>query len=159
MDNNIIETKKERKSATAKFKVGAIWYKARKYSPTEYDAVEILEILSSKRVKVKVLTKKGEIIEMRAENLHKTGDKAVMGKRAQERAKKRMADELNKKIAKGVSQSLIDKIKQLSKNGNIKINRSGKYVVSGVSGFCPQTDTEKHLEKLIDEKLLELHSA
>ncbi len=163
VDTNEDPMKKEevrnKKPLTDKLKVGAIWYKTRKGSPTEYDAVEILEIISDTRVKVKVLTKRGGIVEMRADKLHKTGDKAVMGQRAQARARQRMAEELNKKIAKGVSQLLIDKIKQLSENGNIRINRSGKYVVSGVSGFCPQTDTEKHLEKLIDEKLLELHSA
>lgn len=157
-NNNVTETKnkKKRKPATAKFKVGQVWYVAMKENPRDCMDVTILEILDNKRVLVQYNTKKAPTYTYRAEDLHKTPDKTMPGAKSKARALKQMREKEVQKQKKGIKQTLQNKVAQLSHNGYAFKNDEGKFALKNVPGVSVSVDTVEELEQFVNEKLVEL---
>ena len=154
-NNNVTETKK-RKPATAKFKVGQVWYVAMKENPRDCIDVTILEILSNRRVLVKYNTKKGTTHTYSAEELHKKPEQTMPGAKSKARAVEMMAEKKLMEQKKGIKQSLQDKVAQLSHKGCAIKNCDGKYVLKNVPGASINADTIEELDQYVDEKLVEI---
>ena len=155
MENNMTE-KKKRKPATAKFKVGQVWYVAMKENPRECIDVTILEVLSNHRVLVKYNTRKGTTHTYRAEELHKKPEQTMPGAKSKARAVEKMEEKKLMEQKKGIKQSLQDKVAQLSHKGCAIKNSNGKYTLKHVPGASINADTIGELEQYVDEKLVEL---
>ena len=156
MDKMTDKNVKNKKPATAKFKVGQVWYVAAKGNPHECVDVTILEVIDDKRVRVKYNTRKAPIYTYRAEKLHKTPDKTMPGAKSKARALKQMKEKEVQNQKKGIKQSVQTKVAQLAYDGYAYKNNEGKFALKNVPGVSICVDTVEELEKLVDEKLVEL---
>ena len=78
-------------------KIGNTYYLPARYQPYNYTYGILVEIVSKKKVILE--NKKGQRFSCSTDKLHKSPDKAVVGRKAQERVRKQM-NEMKKKMDK-----------------------------------------------------------
>lgn len=128
-------------------KIGKTYYMPVKYQPTNYTSGVLLKILDGNKVLMQ--DKKGNTFRSNAEKLHNSPDKAVRGKKAQDRVRREMKAKIEHKKQKQreslIPKSLQQQIKKLKKGifGTIENNM---YVIKGYSPSLEFQTLEKMQE-------------
>lgn len=139
-----------------KLRIGKTYYLPQRGYPTNYMSGVLVEIVSKNKVILE--NKKGNRFSCNKNKLHKSPDKAVRGRKAQERVR----HEINVKKQKD-RESLIDKdiqtkVKKLGHSTYATINQN-IYVVIGYKGVPqPRFNTLEELDKWADDELVKLEA-
>lgn len=136
-------------------KIGNTYYMQAKYQPTNYTSGVLLEILDGNKVLMQ--GKNGNTFRSNARKLHNRPDKAVIGKRAQDRVRGEMKakkeHEKQKEIESLIPKSLQKQIKKL-KSGVFGTVENGLYVIKGYIAslqFCTLDEMKEWVEQEINE--------
>lgn len=122
-------------------KLGRIYYMPVKYNPTNYTYGELTAITASK--KAVLVNKKGEQLTVSPNKLHTRADKAVRGRKAQERVRKELNIKSNKptinydKLCKSFDafMSRVDKVKLEDKFKRDLLNKMLQAVNLRINGM------------------------
>ena len=136
-----------------KLKIGNTYYLPVKYQPTNYTSGVLVEIINAKRVVLR--NKKGNLFACSTEILHKTPDKAVRGRKAQERVRHEMNMQkeclIQKEKESLVAKSIQKKVKELRKKAYATIEND----VCVIKGYIKDLsfNTLEEMESWIDCEL------
>ena len=139
-----------------KLKIGNTYYLPQRGCPTSYTSGVLVEIVNKNKVILR--NKKGQLFSCSTNKLHKSPDKAVRGRKAQERVR----HEINVKKQKD-RESLVDKdiqakVKKLGHSTFATIEQN-KYMVIGYKGVPqPRFNSLEDLEKWTDDELVKLEA-
>jgi len=111
-----------------KLVIGNTYYITLGNKARNFKVCTLVEIVGKKSVILK--DKKGNCFRCSANRLHKSADKAVMGRKSKERAIQYMNEERQKKAERLVDKNIQNKIKQLGYSAYATMERD-KYIVKG----------------------------
>lgn len=139
-----------------KLKIGNTYYLPVRGCPTSYTYGVLVEIVSKNQIILE--NKKGNRFSCNTNKLHKSPDKAVRGRKAQERVRREMNELKQKERESLVDKRVQDKIKKIGHSTFATIEQN-KYVVIGYKGL-PQLrfDTLEELDKWADDELIKLEA-
>lgn len=139
-----------------KLRIGKTYYLPQRGCPTSYTSGVLVEILSKNKVTLR--NKKGQLFSCNTNKLHKSPDKAVRGRKAQERVRHEMNVKAQKERESLVDNEIQNKVKKLGHSTYATIN-GNKYVVAGYRGLPqPRFDSLEELEKWADDELIKLEA-
>ena len=137
-----------------KLVIGKTYYIPQRGCPTNYASGVLVEIVSKNKVILE--NKKGNRFSCNTNKLHKAPDKAVRGRKAQERVRREMNELKRKERENLVDKEIQAKIKKLGHSTYATIDQN-KYVVIGYKGLPqPRFSTLEELEKWADNELIKL---
>ena len=137
-----------------KLRIGKTYYLPQRGCPTSYTSGVLVEIVSKNKVILE--NKKGNRFSCNTNKLHKSPDKAVRGRKAQERVRHEMNVKKQKDRENLVDKGVQDKIKKLGHSTFATIEQN-KYMVVGYKGVPqPRFDTLEELDKWADDELIKL---
>lgn len=139
-----------------KLRIGKTYYLPQRGCPTSYTSGVLVEIVSKNKVILE--NKKGNRFSCNTNKLHKSPDKAVRGRKAQERVRHEMNVKKQKDRENLVDKEVQDKIKKLGHSTFATIEQN-KYMVIEYKGL-PQLrfDTLEELDKWADDELIKLEA-
>lgn len=139
-----------------KLKIGKTYYLPQRGCPTNYTSGVLVEIVSKNKVTLR--NKKGNLFSCSTEKLHKSPDKAVRGRKAQERVRHEINVKKQKERESLVDKDIQAKVKKLGHSTFATIGQN-KYMVVGYKGF-PQLrfDTLEELNNWTDDELIKLET-
>ena len=139
-----------------KLKIGNTYYLPVRGCPTSYTYGVLVEIVSKNQIILE--NKRGNRFSCNTNKLHKSPDKAVRGRKAQERVRHEMNVKKQKDRENLVDKGIQDKIKKLGHSTFATIEQN-KYMVIGYKGL-PQLrfDTLEELDKWADDELIKLEA-
>lgn len=126
-----------------KLKIGNTYYLPARGCPTNYTSGVLVEIVSKNKVILE--HKKGNRFSCNTNKLHKSPDKAVRGRKAQDRVRREMNELKQKERESLVDKEVQNKIKKLGRSVYATIENK-KYIVRGYK----ETKTFTTLEELND---------
>ena len=139
-----------------KLRIGKTYYLPQRGCPTSYTSGVLIEIVSKNKVILE--NKKGNRFSCNTNKLHKSPDKAVRGRKAQERVRHEMNVKKQKDRENLVDKGVQDKIKKLGHSTFATIEQN-KYMVIGYKGVSqPRFDTLEELDKWADDELIKLEA-
>ena len=139
-----------------KLRIGKTYYLPQRGCPTSYTSGVLVEIVSKNKVILE--NKKGNRFSCNTNKLHKSPDKAVRGRKAQERVRHEMNVKKQKERENLVDKGVQDKIKKLGHSTFATIEQN-KYMVIGYKGVSqPRFDTLEELDKWADDELIKLEA-
>lgn len=139
-----------------KLRIGKTYYLPQRGCPTSYTSGVLVEIVSKNKVILE--NKKGNRFSCNTNKLHKSPDKAVRGRKAQERVRHEMNVKKQKDRENLVDKGVQDKIKKLGHSTFATIEQN-KYMVVGYKGVPqPRFDTLEELDKWADDELIKLEA-
>lgn len=139
-----------------KLRIGKTYYFPQRGCPTNYASGVLVEIVSKNKVILE--NKKGNRFSCNTNKLHKSPDKAVRGRKAQERVRREMNVLKQKERESLVDKKVQDKIKKLGHSTFATIEQN-KYMVIGYKGLPqPRFDTLEELDKWADDELIKLEA-
>lgn len=139
-----------------KLRIGKTYYLPQRGCPTSYTSGVLVEIVSKNKVILE--NKKGNRFSCNTNKLHKSPDKAVRGRKAQERVRHEMNVKKQKDRENLVDKGVQDKIKKLGHSTFATIEQN-KYMVIGYKGVSqPRFDTLEELDKWADDELIKLEA-
>ena len=139
-----------------KLRIGKTYYLPQRGCPTSYTSGVLIEIVSKNQVILE--NKKGNRFSCNTNKLHKSPDKAVRGRKAQERVRHEMNVKKQKDRENLVDKGVQDKIKKLGHSTFATIEQN-KYMVIGYKGVSqPRFDTLEELDKWADDELIKLEA-
>lgn len=112
-----------------KLKIGKTYYLPQRGCPTNYTSGVLVEIVSKNKVTLR--NKKGNLFSCSTEKLHKSPDKAVRGRKAQERVRHEMNVKKQKERESLVDKEIQSKVKKLGRSVYSTVE-NGKYVIRGL---------------------------
>ena len=133
-------------------KIGNTYYLPARYQPHNYTYGVLIEIVSKKKVILE--NKRGQRFSCSTDKLHKSPDKAVVGRKAQERARHQMKKMEQREREKLVDKNVQNKIKKLGHSTYAAIEHK-KFIVVGYNG-SPRFNTLEELEIWADAELEKL---
>lgn len=137
-----------------KLKIGNTYYLPVRGCPTSYTYGVLVEIVSKNKVILE--NKKGNSFSCNTDKLHKSPDKAVRGRKAQERVRREMNEMEQKRKKSLVDKEVQKKVKKLGHSIYSTMDHE-KYVVIGYAGLPqPRFDTLEELEIWADKELEKL---
>ena len=139
-----------------KLRIGKTYYFPQRGCPTNYASGVLVEIVSKNKVILE--NKKGNRFSCNTNKLHKSPDKAVRGRKAQERVRHEINVKKQKDRENLVDKGVQDKIKKLGHSTFATIEQN-KYMVIGYKGVSqPRFDTLEELDKWADDQLIKLEA-
>ena len=139
-----------------KLRIGKTYYLPQRGCPTSYTSGVLVEIVSKNKVILE--NKKGNRFSCNTNKLHKSPDKAVRGRKAQERVRHEMNVKKQKDRENLVDKGVQDKIKKLGHSTFATIEQN-KYMVIGYKGVSqPRFATLEELDKWTDDELIKLEA-
>ena len=139
-----------------KLRIGKTYYLPQRGCPTSYTSGVLVEIVSKNKVILE--NKKGNRFSCNTNKLHKSPDKAVRGRKAQERVRHEINVKKQKDRENLVDKGVQDKIKKLGHSTFATIEQN-KYMVIGYKGVSqPRFDTLEELDKWADDELIKLEA-
>ena len=139
-----------------KLRIGKTYYLPQRGCPTSYTSGVLVEIVSKNKVILE--NKKGNRFSCNTNKLHKSPDKAVRGRKAQERVRHEINVKKQNDRENLVDKGVQDKIKKLGHSTFATIEQN-KYMVIGYKGVSqPRFDTLEELDKWADDELIKLEA-
>ena len=139
-----------------KLKIGKIYYLPQRGCPTSYTSGVLVEIVSKNKVTLR--NKKGELFSCSTNKLHKSPDKAVRGRKAQERVRHEINVKKQKERESLIDKEIQTKVKKLGHSTFATIEQN-KYMVVGYKGVPqPRFATLEELDKWADDELIKLEA-
>lgn len=134
-----------------KLKIGNTYYLPQRGCPTNYTYGVLVEIVSKNTVILE--NKKGKRFSCNVYKLHKSPDKAVRGRKAQERVRREINESKQREREKLVDKKVQGKVKKLGRSVYATMEKE-KYVVRGYKGNKTFTTLEE-LNNYVDNELKE----
>ena len=128
-----------------KLRIGKTYYLPQRGCPTSYTSGVLIEIVSKNKVTLR--NKKGELFSCSTNKLHKSPDKAVRGRKAQERVRHEINVKKQKERESLIDKEIQTKVKKLGHSTYATIEQN-KYVVAGYKGV-PQPRFDMSLELFV----------
>ena len=139
-----------------KLRIGKTYYLPQRGCPTSYTSGVLVEIVSKNKVILE--NKKGNRFSCNTNKLHKSPDKAVRGRKAQERVRHEINVKKQKERESLIDKEIKTKVKKLGHSTFATIKQN-KYMVVGYKGVPqPRFDTLEELDKWADDELIKLEA-